>query len=80
MATKGDLKSWVLQALNDHGGSATIVQVATHIWDNHEAELRASGDLFYTWQYYMRWAADELRAERRLRPKPRGDRGPWRLM
>ena len=80
MATKNDLKSWVIQALKEQGGSARIPEVAKHIWDNHEAELRASGDLFYTWQYDMRWAADRLRAEYRLQPKPRGERGPWRLI
>ena len=80
MATKNDLKSWVIQALKEQGGSAPIPEVAKHIWDNHEAELRASGDLFYTWQYDMRWAADQLRAEYLLQPKPRGDRGPWRLI
>ena len=79
MANKNDLKSWVIQALMAQSGSAHIAQVAKHIWDHHDAELRASGDLFYTWQYDMRWAADQLRAENRLKPKPRGDRGPWRL-
>lgn len=79
MATRVTLKSWILEALDDSGGSATIIQVAKHIWSKHEAELRSSGDLFYTWQYDMRWAARELRVERRLMPKRPGDRGPWRL-
>lgn len=61
VATKSDIKAWVRDALSAHGGSATLVQVATHIWDNHEEDLRASGDLFYRWQYDMRWAATELR-------------------
>ena len=80
MATKKDLADWVYEAIKANGGKATIVEVAKHIWDNHEAELRGSSDLFYTWQYDMRWAADQLRAEYRLQPKPRGDRGPWRLI
>jgi hypothetical protein len=79
MATKDDLKDWVIQALMAHRGEAPIIGVAKHIWDTHESELRASGDLFYSWQYDMRWAADQLRREGRLQPKPKGDRGPWRL-
>ncbi len=67
------------QALATHGGSAHIAQVAKYIWDHHEAELKASGDFFYTWQYDMRWAADQLRRQGHLLPKPKGDRGPWRL-
>ena len=79
MASRITLKSWILEALNDLDGSATIVQVAKHIWSKHEAELRSSGDLFYTWQYDMRWAARDLRVERRLRQNTPGDRGFWLL-
>ena len=80
MATRDDLKTWVLEALRFHGGQASIIDVAKHIWNNHEAELRTSGDLFYCWQYDMRWAANSLRSERQLQPKPKGDLGPWRLV
>ena len=66
MATRDDLKSWVLSGLKASGGSATVPQIAKHIWDNHEAELRASGDLFYTWQYAMRWAGQILQNEGKL--------------
>lgn len=71
------MKKWVLEALDDQGGSATVLQVAKHIWNQHEHDLRASGDFFYTWQYDMRWAALELRKQGRLEPS-RG-RGPWKL-
>ena len=61
MAVRSDLQKWVVSALEHYNGSATIVQVAKFIWKNHENELRHSGDLFYTWQYEMRWAAQKLR-------------------
>ena len=79
MASKDDLKDWVIEALVAFGGSAHHVDVAKHIWANHRAELEASGDLFYTWQYDMRWVADYLRREGKLQPKPKGDRGPWQV-
>ena len=63
MATKEDLKIWVIEALTAFGGSAHHITVAKHIWDNHQSELNESGDLFYEWQYQMRWAADKLRAD-----------------
>lgn len=66
MANRDDLKEWVLQAVEESDGRARVVRVAKHIWDNHENELRGSGDLFYTWQYEMRWAAQRLREEGRL--------------
>jgi hypothetical protein len=66
MASNNDLKAWVLDALKALGGSGSVPQIAKHIWDAHEAELRASGDLFYTWQYAMRWAGQVLQQERKL--------------
>ena len=76
----GRLGDWIVEALTAHGGSADIVQICKHIWEHHEAELRQSGDGFYTWQYDMRWNGQKLRDEEILQPKKKGDRGPWRLM
>lgn len=58
------------------GGKGSIVDICRHIWENHEAELKASGDLFYTWQYDMRWAGQRLSDDRKLDP-PSGRL--WRL-
>jgi hypothetical protein len=71
MATSEDLKTWVLDALKKLG-PATVPQIAKYIWDNHEAELRRSGDLFYTWQYAMRWAGQRLQIDGKLRKKGAG--------
>ena len=46
--------------------------IAKHIWDNHQADLQASGDLFYTWQYAMRWEAQKLQHEGKLTKKAKG--------
>lgn len=61
MAERGDLRVWVVEALRQLGGEGTIVQVCQRIWQVHESDLRESGDLFYTWQYDVRWAAQFLR-------------------
>ena len=61
MATREDLKSWVVRALLAHSGRGWPREVAKYIWHNYESELRASGDLMYTWQYDVRWAAQSLR-------------------
>jgi len=79
MADKNILREWVLEALTQLGGKGTVVDVSKVIWQIHEPDLRSSGDLFYTWQYDIRWAAQSLRDEGRLRAtKPRG-RAPWQL-
>lgn len=80
MATKESLKGWVIEALVAQGGSASIVEICKHIWQFHEQEIKNSEDLLYTWQYDMRWAGQKLRDSGILQPKPKGDRGPWRLV
>ena len=75
----GRLALWIVEALEAHGGSASIVEICRHIWKKRESELRKSGDDFFTWQYDMRWVGNKLRTEGALQPKTRGDRGPWRL-
>lgn len=80
MHTKEDLKEWVVNVLRTYsGGQASLIDVARYIWAEHEADLRASGDLFYKWQYDMRWAALSLRHEGRLVPSDDAPRGYWKL-
>lgn len=76
MATHNDLKDWVQDALSELG-PATVPAIAKHIWEKHEADLRASGDLFYTWQYAMRWAGQRLQIEGKLLKN--GPGRTWRL-
>lgn len=65
MASKSDLQDWILEALQKLGPS-TVTEVAKKIWADHEAELRQSGDLFFTWQYDMRWQAQKLQDQKKL--------------
>ena len=79
MASREDLVDWVHKALKDLGGKGTIVDICKHIWKNHERELRDSGDLFFTWQYDMRWAGDHLRRAEIMKPTNVSPRGLWEL-
>jgi len=74
---KSDLKDWILEAIDASGGRATLVEIAKHIWHNHEDELRQYGDAFYKWQYDMRWAAQYLRDEGILASAAQTERGIW---
>lgn len=78
MTTKNDLRTWILEALQELGGSGTVVEVCKVIWQRHEPDLRNSGDLFVSWQYDVRWAAQTLRDDGTLAPAGRG-RTPWKL-
>ena len=80
MASKQDLVTWVREALAASGGGATVVETARHIWREHGAELRRSGDLLFTWQYDMRLAATELVKRGLIRKERRGPNpGYWVL-
>ena len=72
MATRHDLQAWIVDALQSAGGSGSPVSVAKTIWAAHEGDPRASGDLFFTWQYDVRWEAQKLRNAGKLAPVGRG--------
>jgi hypothetical protein len=79
MPDKNDLADWVIAALVANGGRAKLVEIAKHIWTLHESDLKNSGDLLYTWQYDMRWAATELRRIGRMVAVDASPRGTWEL-
>ena len=81
MASKSELMDWTEEALTQLGGEGSVVEVCRVVWDRHEGDLRSSDDLFYTWQYDIRWAATKLRKAGRLEAHDvsSGNRAPWRL-
>ncbi len=78
--TRADLPDMVASALKDLGGTANVARVAERIWTKYEQELREAGDLFFTWQYEMRWAAQRLRDAGRLEHIRENGRSAWRLI
>ena len=73
------LEDWVVEALSERRGSATIIEVCKSVWDRHEGDLRSFGDVFYTWQYDIRWAAHRLRRREVLRSASLSPSGMWEL-
>lgn len=61
MTIRDKMAAWIVSALHAYGGSASVVEVAKYIWENHRKELEEAGDYFYRWQYDMRWVAQKLR-------------------
>jgi hypothetical protein len=76
---KTDLDNEIVGALGKLGGGATIVDICKEIWTDRAADLQTSGDLFFTWQYDVRWAANRLRRSGVLRPAEESPRGVWEL-
>lgn len=80
MLNRSELVKYIIEALKANGGKATVLEVCRHVWMNHENELRDAGDLLYTWQYDIRWAAQRLRAEGVMRPVSGSKHLPWELV
>lgn len=80
MVTRDIMKLWVIEALKYLGGSGWLKDVSKYIWDKYEQELKASGSMLYTWQYDLRWAAQQLRNEKKLKPVHKRRDLPWELV
>lgn len=76
---KGDLPELLEATLVELNGSGTILDICKLFWRKHEEELRSSGDLFYTWQYDIRWAATTLRKEGIMKDASLSEVGMWEL-
>jgi len=49
-------------------GSATMQQIFRRFWNLYKKKLNEADDIFYTWNYEIRWAATELRKQGRMKP------------
>ena len=79
MSTRADLPDWVVEALRAKRGRAALLDVCKLVWQQHESDLRMSGDLFYTWQYDIRWAATKLRHAGVMKQASESPAGVWEL-
>lgn len=79
MVDKAELKDWVVEALQAHNGEAHHIQVAKYVWENYESRLKESGNRLFTWQYDLRWAAQDLRNTGVCKPDSETRRGVWAL-
>ncbi len=82
MPTTDDLETlsrWLVETLRASDGRATIVDVCKHVSENHESQLRQKGNLFYTWQYDIRWIATRLRKKSVMRLARESSPGEWEL-
>lgn len=80
MVTREVMADWVIEALNNLGGTGWPKEICKYIWDKHKEELEHSGDMLYTWQYDVRWAAQCLRNNGKLKAVNRRRDLPWELV
>ncbi len=74
-----DMTKWILEALDELGGSGRPVDVCRIVWQQHQQEIEESGDMLYKWQYDIRWAKQILRDNGQLLPPDRSPHHVWTL-
>ncbi len=79
MKTRKDLCDWIVEALSALNGKATISDVKKYMWEAHEQELRDSGNLHFTWQEDIFWAATQLREKGILKNAKATSKNVWQL-
>lgn len=62
------------------GGKGRILEICKAFWAEYEKEIRESEDLFYTWQYDIRWVATELRKRKKIKSAKLSKKGIWELL
>ena len=80
VVTRESMKQQIIESLKERNGSAWPREVSKYVWDNYEADLNDSGDILYTWQYDIHWAAQQLRYDGILRPVYGRRDLPWKLV
>lgn len=75
-----DLPDILYSSIKALGGQTDIINACRYVWEHYHADLENSGDLFYTWQYDIRWAATELRKTGRMRAAELSPRGIWEIL
>ena len=79
MTYRETLQLWVREALAALGGEAKILDVSKRVWAEHENDLKQAGNAFYSWQYDLRWAANELRRSGHLSFRIESGKSVWVL-
>ncbi|OEF96361.1 hypothetical protein [Desulfuribacillus alkaliarsenatis] len=76
---KDELPGKLIEVLKNLGGRGTILEICKKFWELYGKELNENDNLFYTWQYDIRWAATELRKSKIMKPKEISSKGVWEL-
>ncbi|MBF0485141.1 MAG: hypothetical protein HQL16_01375 [Candidatus Omnitrophica bacterium] len=79
MKTRKDLCEWIVEALKELNGSAQISKIRNYIWEHHQDDLIRSGNLHFTWQEDIFWAATQLRAKGVLKKAKATSKSVWEL-
>lgn len=79
MMNREALEVFIIESLKEFGQPTHYTDICKWVWKNYEKTLKNSGDMFYVWQYEIRWAATDLRGKGILKPVIESKKGLWEL-
>ena len=65
---RNDLPDLLYKTIQSLGGKASMMDIFREFWKLYASKLDPAEDMFYTWNYDIRWAATELRKNGRMKP------------
>ncbi len=65
---RNDLPDLLYSTIKDLGGKASMMDIFRKFWEDYASKIPHNEDMFYTWNYDIRWAATKLRKEGRMKP------------
>lgn len=65
---RNDLPDLLYKTISSLGGKASMMDIFREFWRLYISKLSPTDDMFYTWNYDIRWAATKLRKEGRMKP------------
>ncbi|MCU0104998.1 hypothetical protein N7603_04945 [Acholeplasma vituli] len=61
--SREDLNRILILLLKELDGSGTIIEICRLFWKKYGHNISQNEDIFYTWQYDIRWSASVLREQ-----------------
>ena len=78
IVSKDDLPRLLENVLKEMNGNGYILDISKKFWIKYKDNITPDNNLFYTWQYDIRWAATELR-KNNIMVRPDLEKGLWTL-
>lgn len=65
---RNDLPDLLYEIIKSLGGKASMTNILREILKLYASKLNPSENMFYTWNYDIRWTVTELRRDGRIKP------------
>ncbi|MDD4815529.1 MAG: hypothetical protein PHQ62_00095 [Clostridia bacterium] len=66
--TRKDLPDILYNIIHQLGGKPNMMEIFKKFWKEYGSNFTTDDDIFYTWNYDIRWAATQLRKQRKMKP------------